>query len=260
MNKLLYLITFFMFLLGMERNASAQLLNKLKEKAEDKIVEKIFEGNESPSSQNTAGSVDSNDSYPSESSKTNTKGDGLSKKKIDIENAIASAEESITGKDFGRARSVIRDAIMAIELEIGENILASLPGSVDGMPKNLERDNVTSTGIGFVGLTIERVYTGPKKELRFTIGNNSALYSTVNMYLASGRYASSTEQDYKKIVFKGYDSVIEYDDYEGYSLSVPFGQSSIVVINGINYATEDEFMAAAKNFDIERIKSELGEK
>jgi hypothetical protein len=238
---------------------SAQLLDKIRDKAEDKIVEKIFEG-ESSSRQNTPEAGDNSNNYHSKSSRRNTTGGGLSKAEIDVETTIASAEKSYIDKDFGRARSAVRDAIMAIELEIGENILASLPESVEGLSSNPGRDNVTSTGIGFVGLTIERVYEGPEKELTFTVANNSALYSTVNMYLAAGNYGSTNEQEYKKIDYKGYDAVIEYDDYKGYTLNVPFGQSSLVVINGINYSTEEDFMAATRSFNIEKIKSELGEK
>jgi hypothetical protein len=53
--------------------------------------------------------------------------------------------------------------------------------------------------------------------------------------------------------------VLEYDEYSGYKLSVPFGQSSILVTNGINFMTEKEMMDASENIDIEKIKKVLGE-
>ena len=52
---------------------------------------------------------------------------------------------------------------------------------------------------------------------------------------------------------------MQFDNSSGYTLSVPFGQSSIMVVNGINYKSESEIMAAADNIDIESIKQKLGE-
>ena len=83
----------------------------------------------------------------------------------------------------------------------------------------------------------------------------------MNLYLTNGGYAStSNKQDYKQTKFKNYRGVIQYDESSGYTLSVPFGQSSIVVIQGVNYSNESTFMAAANVFDIEKVKQELGEK
>jgi hypothetical protein len=42
-------------------------------------------------------------------------------------------------------------------------------------------------------------------------------------------------------------------------LSVPLGQSSLIVWEAVNFATEQEVMAAANTFDIEGIKKMLGE-
>ena len=121
-------------------------------------------------------------------------------------------------------------------------------------------DNVASGSIGFVGLIIERMYRGNDQQLKVTVGNDAALLTSVNMYLSSGSYASSTEeQNHKQLKFKEYRGVLSYDDYSGYTLSVPFGQSSIFVAEGVNFANEQEIIAAANEFDIEKIKNEFGE-
>jgi len=87
------------------------------------------------------------------------------------------------------------------------------------------------------------------------------MLSVVKMYLASGAYGSSTgqEEDYKQIKFQGNQALIEYDEYTGYKLSVPFGQSSILIAEGINFKTEDDFMDASLNIDLDKIKNQLGE-
>jgi hypothetical protein len=113
--------------------------------------------------------------------------------------------------------------------------------------------------IGFVGLTIERTYRGSDQELKITVGNDAAMLTAVNIYLSNPAYASSSDQDFKNVDFQGNRGILEYDDYSGYTLSVPFGQSSIFVAKGVNYPTEEAIMAAADEINLEQIKNELGE-
>ena len=119
---------------------------------------------------------------------------------------------------------------------------------------------LSRASIGFVGLIIERVYRGNDQQLKVTVGNDAVMLTSVNMYLTSGAYASSAEdQNHKQVKFKDYRGVLAYDDYSGYTLSVPFGQSSIFVAEGVNFESEQEIMAAANELDIEKSKNEFGE-
>ena len=79
------------------------------------------------------------------------------------------------------------------------------------------------------------------------------------MYLNAGYATTSEEEQYKQIKFQEYKGIIEYDDNSGYKLSVPFGQSSILVIRGINFDNEQKFMSACNEIKINDIKSKLGE-
>ena len=121
---------------------------------------------------------------------------------------------------------------------------------------------VTSTGWGWVGLTIKREYNKEDKQLRFTITNNSAWMQAINLYFNNVGYAQTTggQQNWKQTRIKGYRAVIEYNESAGYKLSVPLGQTSLLVYEGVNYATEQDFMAAANAIDIDAIKNKLGEK
>ena len=82
----------------------------------------------------------------------------------------------------------------------------------------------------------------------------------INAYLAGG-YAQTNngQQNWKQTKVKGYKAIVEYDESSGYKLSVPIGQSSLIVWEGINYASEQEMMSAANAFDIDGIKKMLGE-
>jgi len=232
---------------------SQSFIKKIKKKAEEKLIKEAFgeeEKNEDVSNPGTANP-----------SMTNTRGSGLVTTPPDVESNITEAEAAIEKKEFSRTRHAIRQAMLGIEMQIGQNILNNLPNKVEALDANTELDRVTSSSIGFVGLTIERVYQSADQELKVTVANDAAMLSAVNMYLSSGYYEeSSAEQDYKTVDYKGYRSVLEYDDASGYTLSVPFGQSSLMVFEGVNFADEQQIMQAAGNIDIENIKKELGEK
>ncbi|PSR55148.1 hypothetical protein AHMF7605_17365 [Adhaeribacter arboris] len=153
--------------------------------------------------------------------------------------------------------------MLGVEMEIGQKILKSLPESISGLKKNAESDQVTSTGWGWAGLTIQRQYAdGNDKELTVTVVNNAALLSAVNLYLSNGGYSQTTggKQDWKQTKVKGNRAVIEYDENSGYKLTVPVGQSSVLVYEGVNFKDESELMTAANAVDIAGIKKMLGEK
>jgi hypothetical protein len=251
------LIAFFLFIGISYHQAEAQsFIKKLKNKTEDAVIDEMFKGkdksNDSSSENKTSGD---------NSSMSNSKGGGLNNTKPDVLESIKDAESDFGNKHYSDARSSARLAIQGIELEIGENILTGLPSSINGLETIPEDDQVTSSGIGFVGLVIQRVYRGSEQEFRVTIGNDAAMLSAASMYLASGTYAtSSEEQNYKQTKFKDQRAVIEYDESSGYKLSVPFGQSSILLTEGVNFTTEEEFMGASEEINIENIKNQLGEK
>lgn len=235
---------------------SQSFIKKIQNKAEDAAVDEIFK-DKNKKQDNTA---DEN-TYGGNSATSNTKGSGLTKTEINVPKSITDAETSFDDKEFTKSRNAVRLAIQGIELEIGENILDDLPSSVNGLKIIPEEDQVTSTGIGFVGLVIQRVYRDDNQEFRVTVGNDAMMLAGVNMYMASGAYAtSSDDQNYKQTTLNDQQAVIEYDESSGYKLSVPLGQSTILLTEGVNFNTEEEFMGASKEINIENIKNQLGEK
>jgi len=266
MKKYGILICLTLFIAGFshEQAFSQSFIKKLKDKSEDKAIEKVFgkdKTDQNNQSNQTSYPDQGGSSSPSSSSSgaSNNRGGGLSNTAPDVKANIKDAETAFEGKDYDNARFAVRQAILGIELEIGKKILKDLPESISGLDKVAEEDNVTSSGIGFVGLIIERTYRKGDQELRITIGNDAGLLSMANMYLASGSYASTQDQNHKQVKFKEYRAVLEYDESSGYKLSVPFGQSSILIAEGINFASEQEIMSAAEKIDIDNIKKELGE-
>jgi hypothetical protein len=191
----------------------------------------------------------------------NKGGQGLVTTPPNVNENLGSAETSFKNGSYSEARYAIQQAMLGVEMEIGQKILKSLPETVAGLKKDEKADQVTSTGWGWVGLTILREYDEGDKQFRVTIANNNAWMQAVNVYFNSG-YAQTTggEQNWKQTKVKGYRAIIEYDESSGYKLSVPLGQTSLIIFEGVNFGTEQEMMNAAGQIDIDGIKTQLGEK
>jgi len=247
-------------------NVSAQqrLLNKLKEKAEDKMVEELFDDKKSnPSGNNSSGSSQSsgNDASGSSSNQKvqNTKGGGLEQSSVDVNASIQDALLALNDKKYADARYNIRQAIMGIEIEMGTNVLNSLPKTINNLPTDETRDKVTSSGIGFAGLLIERYYTSNDQEVSVNIANNSIWVASVNAYFSGTYKTTDPNQNFKDIKVQGLRGVIEYNESSGYKVSVPFGQSSIFIMTAVNFENEKQVLNAVNQFNIENINKKLGE-
>jgi hypothetical protein len=235
------------------------MLNKLKQKAEqaaNNAANKKLNGS-TPS----GGTAPTGPGGASGNNPSNTTGGGLISTPPDVKQNLADAEASYKTKSYGEARYAVQQAMLGVEMEIGNNILKSLPETVSALPTEKAADQVTSTGYGWAGLTIHREYIKDDKQLRVTIANNSAWMGAYNMYLSNTGYAQTTggEQQFKQIKVKGHKGIIEYSEASGYKISVAVGQSSLIIWEGVNFATEPEMTKAAEAFDIDAIKKQLGE-
>ncbi|HEX5170299.1 MAG TPA: hypothetical protein VFW11_14075 [Cyclobacteriaceae bacterium] len=241
---------------GRAQGLAGKLKQKAKQLAEKTVDKKVDETVGGTDNSGSSGSGNSGGNHPS-----NNSGGGLISTPPDVKQNLTDAETSYKSKSYGEARYSVQQAMLGVELEIGHQILKSLPESVSDLPMQSDQDQVTSTGWGWVGLTIKREYLKGDKELTTLVANNSAWMSAVNMYLTSGGYAQSTggQQNWKQTKVKGYRAVIEYNEGSGYKLSVPVGQSSLIVWEAVNFANEQEVMTAANAFDIDGIKKMLGE-
>lgn len=264
------------FLLAFAVAANAQgLVGKLKQKAaeaaekaldkkvDEKVDEKIGGDNSGGADQNSdSGSYgDAGDGSSNAGRPANRKGGGLVSTPPDVNSNLSEAESAYKSRKYGQARYAVQQAMLGVEMQIGEKVLKSLPESVDKLPKVEGEDQLTASGHGWAGLTIRRVYREGDRQVTATVANNSGLIAGLNMMMANAGYAQSTggQQNWKQTKVKGHKAVIEYDEYSGYKLSVPLGQSSLVFWEGINIESEQEMMKIAESFDIDSLKDLLGE-
>jgi hypothetical protein len=253
--------------------SGAQVLNRLKQKTANKTeqkvgeeIDKLFSGKKKNQTSGQPGQNGNNGTGGANGSggnnPTNNSGGGLISTPPDVNQNLIDAEAAYKKSSYGEARYSVQQAMLGVELEIGNKILKSLPESISGLNKNAEADQVASAGWGWAGLTIQREYNDKNdKQLTVIIANNSVWMAGVNAYLSSGGYAQQTngQQNWKQTKVKGYRAIIEFNEGSGYKLSVPLGQSSIVVYEGINFASEPDMMKAAEAIDLDGIKKELGE-
>ncbi len=238
-------------------SSEAQLLKKLKDKVNNAI------NPNSSSSSSTNNSSNSSSSDNSSGTPQNKKGGGLTNTPpADVQAEIANAEKAQTAGNYSDARYSVQQALMSVELQIGKQVLQSLPQTVNGLQKDTAQNAVMSTNWGWNNLTIQSVYKKADQQMTVTIGNNSFYSGFINLYFNNGAMQTSNNgnnTNVKQTRVKGNKAVITYDDSKGYSLLVPLGQASLIVWECVNFPDEASVMNAANAFDIDGIKKMLGE-
>lgn len=244
-------------MLAVSLQAQSRLIRKLQQETEKKIVNEILGEDDKKDEKGRTNSDTDN-----RMSGQNRRGAGLEADAPDVRKSIADAGSAYETKDFIAAKRSVRNALWGVEIEIGQKVLESLPTSVAGLEFVKSSDEVSSMGAGFVGLIIGRQYQGKDDmQVQATIGNDSAILGLTGLYWHEGMYMQSTEQpNQKEIRFQENRALIRYSDEDGYTLSVTFGQSSVFLINGINFESESQFMSAANQFSINNIKNILEDK
>lgn len=261
MKKIILLL---LLVAGTAVMAEAQLLKKLKDKVEKKVTEKIDpnsgnSGNNNPD----PGNNQNNDNNGNNGRPVNKGGGGLKNTTPpDVNEQITEATQFHDAGKYSEARYAVQQALMGVEIQLGREILKSLPQTADAMAADTTQDKVVSTAWGWSNMTIQRVYSDKKdKQLTISIGNNALYSGLVFAYFNNSMVqANADNQNAKSIKVKGYKALITYDDSKGYTLIVPIGQTSMIIWECINFSGEDEVTKTAGEFDIDGIKKTLGEK
>ena len=85
------------------------------------------------------------------------------------------------------------------------------------------------------------------------------MLSMYNMYLSNPMYMNNPDGNHKVVRINSYKAVIESKDNGRFAVAIPFGQSSLFVLDLVNYSSEEGVISAAENFDIDKYKQLLGE-
>jgi hypothetical protein len=244
------------------------ILKKIKDKAQqttDKIIDKKIDdaiGTNTNNDGSSSGTPDMS-SVGRSGKPSNKSGEGLISTPPNVSENLTSAETAFKAAKYSDARYSVRQAMLGVQMEIGKKILAGLPATISGLKKDTTSDKVTSAGwgMGWSGLTIQRDYKQDDKQLSFTIANNAMWMQAVNMYFDNNyMQASGSEQKWKQTKVQDERAIIEFDARSGYKLSVPLGQTTLLVYEGVNFTNEQDFMNAVNQIKLAAIKEQLGEK
>ncbi len=262
MKKVLYLNCFFIVFMVSNTASSQGFLKKLKDKV-NKTVDKAI-GNEVGKKVGVPPETGSgNDNTSSSGRPANKGGGGLGNTAPpDVKSEMAEAVTAHAAKNYNDARYSLQQALVGVEIQLGRQILKSLPVSVGALNADTLQDVVMSTQWGWSNLSIHRLWKNKTdKQLTTTIGNAGIYAGLATIYFSNAGImeANGSKQNFKRVRVKGNKAIIQYEDSKGYTLIVSLGQSSMIAWECINFANEQEVMAAANTFDIDKIKKMLGE-
>ena len=262
-----------MILAGSYSASSQGLLKRMGQKVgreADKMLDKSLDkGNKSgntdtnPNTNNPGVNTQQTEAYPGGANygvQTQTSSTGRKKMTPpDVKKSIADAETAFKSKSYDDTRFNIQQALIGIELEVGYQILDSMPKNIDGLDYKAEDDQVMSSGSGFAGFHVERSYYKSDKSMDVNILNNAAMISGINMVLTNPTYMNSSNNNQKAVKVGSYRAVLSAEENGSFSLSVPLGQSSLISMSFQEYKDENEVLQSAQKINIESIKTMLGE-
>jgi hypothetical protein len=260
MKKIVFLVVFTTTLLATQKSVSQGFLKKIKDKASQVLDKKTTPTN---TDNNTGNTNTGNTNSGSSGKPTNKGGGGLTNTEPpDVKLQMEEAETAHKAKNYSDARYSLQQALQGVEIQLGREILKSLPKAINTLPVDTLQDKVSSSQWGWSNMSIQRVYKdGADKQLTITIGNAGIYSSMATIYFANAGMleASGEKQNYKQVKVKGNKAIIEYEDRKGYTLIASIGQTAVIVWECINFANEQDVMTAANSFDIDGIKKMLGE-
>lgn len=252
------------FAIQTESNAQGflkKLKDKVEKKAEEVLDKKVAD---KTGTGNTTGNNTGN-TNPIATSKNgrpvNTSGEGLKNSTVpDVLQQITDADLAYNKQQFGEARFSVQQALLGVELQIGKQLLQSLPAEIAGLPKDSTEDRVMSARYGWANLTIQRIYQKDDKQLSILIGNNAMYAGALDMYFGFASTQSNGDtQNTKQIRLKGNKAIIQFENREGYTILMQMGTAGMITWKGINFTTEKDMMDAVQQFDIDSIKKTMGE-
>lgn len=266
MKQKLFTILFVCAALALQTESYSQgFLKKLKDKVEKKAEEVLDKKvTDKTGTTNVPANNNTNTNLPGTTKNgrpINKSGEGLKNSTVpDVVQQITDADLAFNKQQFGEARFSVQQALLGVELQIGNQLLQSLPAEIVGLPKDSTEDRVMSVRYGWANLTIQRVYQKDNKQLSVLIGNNAIYAGALDMYVGFASTQSNGEtQNTKQIRIKGNKAIIQFEEREGYTILMQMGTGGMITWKGINFTTEKDIMDAVQQFDIDMIKKTMGE-
>ena len=170
---------------------------------------------------------------------------------------LDAARSSFNSKSYSDARFSIQQALVEIEIQLGEKVLEEMPKTAMGQNYDPDDDRAISTGVGFIGLDITRQYPSDNGDIVASIANNAAIFGPYNMALSNPQMISQNE-NMKAVTVDGKRGVLELNG-DSFRLALPFGQSSLFMLDCESCPDEASILNLAGEFDLDAYLKILGE-
>jgi hypothetical protein len=182
----------------------------------------------------------------------------------DLEKNIKDAKEFYASKNLQEARYSLEQALQALDVAIGQEILKILPKDLNQFSFDEKQDYVSGSSGGFTGLNVTRYYfdkSDSSKTLNISIINNSPLITTLSAFMTNPMFMNTSDGSQKSVRVAGYKGVLNKrtsDDVQtGYELQIPIGNTLMTyTCDGIT--KEADMLSMAEKVDIKSIAALAG--
>ncbi len=189
-----------------------------------------------------------------------------------IDSYIKEAQGFITQKNYKQAQMSLQDAINELNSLVAKQLIESLPKEINGLKAVEGEEIINGNAIGMMGsgMQITKNYHNESKkeiEAELMIIANSPMLSGLNMFLTNpgmlGQGQKSARVGARRAIIKTESE--DYTDEKGASkqiqvceIQIPLSQT-LITFKTRGFATEQEALAFASKFDLDKIKTLLGE-
>lgn len=169
---------------------------------------------------------------------------------------LTEAESAYDTHKLDDARFALQDAITAINITIGNEMLAALPDKMNDLAKNSQDDNVSSVG-GFAGVSVIRSYGTDKKTAKVVILDDSPLLAGINSILSLPALVTGSNPDQKRIKVGGYKGLLNKSANSetkevSYNIQVPVNQT-LVTFEVKGFDAENDVVNMANTLPMDKI-------
>jgi len=178
----------------------------------------------------------------------------------EFDKEIASAKTAYTAGNYDDSRFAVQNALNAIDIQIGRQVLALLPAKINDMSSTAANDQVSSQGTAYVGMFVQRIWekTGSGK-VTFSIISDSPLMGSINTLLMLPFISSDSNQ--KKIKVEGYKAILEKKVGEnaattGYNIMLPLN-NTLLQVNYEGSISEQDFLTILQQIPVSKVASTI---
>lgn len=142
---------------------------------------------------------------------------------------VVEAKSAYSGNNLEDTRFALQQALTELDIALGKEILALLPGEMLQMSADESSDDVTGNAMGFTGLYVNRSYLGENQSASVQLITDSPLLTSINAILALPGIVTAGNENQKRIKIDGYKALMERNEGDSgdvsYSIQVPLNQS-----------------------------------